>query len=99
MKNLIKYNIAKFKTGSLFLKFFMVTLWPFCLFMIFNPFDSDGTLASQGGSAWVVIVFIMIFGLFFPIRNWIGVKRILDNVDKDPSFKDKYRDLLKELKK
>ena len=99
MKKFINYNIAKFKTSNLFVKFFMLSIWPFCLFILFNPWSSiDGPLAFQGGSAWVMIVFISVFGLLFPVKNYIEVNKVVKHVGKNPSLKDKYRDLLKVIK-
>ena len=99
MKKFINYNIVMFKVGSWFTKFFMLTIWPFCAFILFVNLHGGGSLVSQGGSSWIMIAFICLFGLFYPIRNFLEVTRVVEGSVGNPALKDKYRKVLEAVTK
>lgn len=94
LKDLFVCNAVVFKIGGWFTKFFMITIWPFCATMIFVDTSGEGSLISQGGSAWVMIIFIMAFGLLYPVRNYWEVKRILKGTKGDLQLQNDYKHVL-----
>ncbi len=100
MKKLLGYNKAMFKAGGWFTKFFMVSLPIFVLCAIFLPITGDVSLINQEGAGkFVMIVFYSGFALFYPIRNYLMVNKVVKGAEVDPEIKDKYRALLAEVEK
>ncbi len=100
MKKLLGYNKAMFKTSGWFTKFFMVTLPILVLCAIFLPITGDVSLIDEEGAGKIVmIVFYSIFALFYPVRNYLMVNKVVKGSELDPELKDKYRSLLEEVEK
>lgn len=87
MKNK-KYNIficnkVKFLGGTLFDKFFMISLPLFASALLFLDLSVlprlsyHGSLIEEGGEGIYFSIFIACFVVFYPIRNWIGINNII----------------------
>ena len=94
LKDIFVCNKVMFKVGGWFTKFFMLTILPFCAYGIFGDLSGDGSLVSQGGSGWIMVAFISAFGLFYPIRNYLEVKRIVNGTKGDLKLQNDYKVVL-----
>ena len=104
MRNLLIANKVVFFAGSgwrrLFKQFWMVTLPLLVLYATFGDlslFDGvkDATLWQQRAQSWPMITFYWIIFLgFYPIRNWIEVKRIVKGAGMNPKLKLHFANVL-----
>lgn len=99
MKKLLTYNRIVFNTGTLFTKFWMITMPILVLFMLFGDPTLSGSesLVSDLEVTWPFVVFLVGGFLgFYPFRNYIMVSRKLKNSKLED---ESYKAVLKEYKR
>ena len=104
MRNLFIANKVVFFAGSgwrrLAKQAWMITMPLFILYATFgDPSIGDGiddiTLWEQRAHSWPMIIFYWcIFLGFYPIRNWLEVKRIVKSNGINPKLKLQYKKVL-----
>ncbi len=101
MKKLLLYNKVVFNAGYGWRKWakriWMITMPIFVLSVLFLDIGAGDSLfnlvSSQGGTSYLMVFWFILFGGFYPIRNYLEVKRIL-NLKSNQTSPKEYKDIL-----
>lgn len=86
MKKLINYNRVVFKAGGWFTKFWMITMPIFTIGAIISM--------SQMPGSWPMLIWFIVFTLFYPIRNYMEVDKLIKRSEIDEEFAHDYKRVL-----
>ena len=106
MKKILLYNKVVFNAGHGWRKwtkrFWMITMPLFVLAALFIDIGAGDSLfnlvSSQGGGSYLMVAWFFIFMLFYPIRNYLEVKRILKAKSQAPELYEQILELYNEVK-